>query len=100
MKSGTRRYTVEVVLTGQPRPYANSVYEFVLTTECIPHGESEFRLIAIDEVEAKRVAQAVCMPFKERGKDNNPEWFESTLREFETISPGMYRLVITQEYTG
>lgn len=40
MNPGDVRYTVSFLHSGQPRPYADSVYKFTLTIERIPYGDA------------------------------------------------------------
>jgi hypothetical protein len=38
LKAGTRRYTVETLAAGQPRPYADTIHHVRVTMEWVPYA--------------------------------------------------------------
>lgn len=97
MKPGSRRYTFETIRSGQPRPYADSVHEFLMTAEWIPLGGTDWvPNDSLNEQLVKRQANGFCQ-FKE--SDDKPDWHESKLTSFTKDAPARWRFVVTTAFT-
>ena len=92
MKSGDFRLTVEWEQAGQPRAYADSIYQFVLTAEWIPYGKTELEPVQWFPEVGKSYARGI-KPWKDA-----PAWHESRLKSFNTISPGKWRVTVIEPY--
>lgn len=100
LKPGTSRITVETVRAGQPRPYADSVYEYIMTLEWIPYGNSEdgFQPRKLAKDAAMAIAKGACRNFYE--KKDKPEWHLPILQSMTEIDTGKWNLIIKLAYTG
>lgn len=99
-KPGDRRYTVETLRSGQPRPYADTIREFVLTIEWIPYRNpptAEWEPNDLAERLVMDAARTLGHGFKT--PEEGPKWYEPRLREREKLGPGKWRFLIVEEYT-
>ena len=100
--AGTRRFTFEYKSAGQPRPYADSIYDFTVTCEWIPYakGKSPNDKTRTDwvpnDLPEKRFTEMarVFNPWLD-----NPKWYEPHLMSVTQIDCGIWRYVITEVYT-
>lgn len=102
--SSWTRVTVEVIHAGQPRPYADYYYEYLLTFEggcnsTISGYDSPFGWKKT-ETKVRDVARAMCRPFKDE-----PENWASTICQLvtmvkETEFYQTWKIVLTEAYTG
>lgn len=100
MKPGTDRVTVEWIRSGQPRPYADSISEFILTNEWIPSigpQQATFEPRPVAESIIKQHAKSWKF-FYEKG-DPQADWASPMLETFEKLGPGKYRFVIREAFT-
>lgn len=97
---GTRRFTFDTVRSGQPRPYADSVTEIIVTVEWIPAYGKNKTEFEINDLNEKLVKSAVkgYHPFKEEG-DADVHWSSSMLTTCTKLGPGKWRFVITTAFT-
>jgi hypothetical protein len=85
-----REIKIETLHAGQPRPYADSVYEFILEYKL--DGEN----FDLNEGVIKKYAKALCRDFNE---SEEAGWWEGKLRTFEKISIGKWHIVVIEPYT-
>lgn len=98
----TTTYSVECLRSGQPRPYADHIYEYVIT--CTLDGkpwlmggvvEAQAREWQINW--AKRVARALAVDWKEKGAG---DWASTFLQSLTLDAvKGTIRVVCTSAYT-
>lgn len=96
-----RRYTVQCLQCGQPRSYADSIYEYLVSVEFIPYGKSGYEPFSnlIDPAFAKTLVKALCQDFVERS-DPNWEWYMPTLQSLNIDqTAAQIRVVITLAFT-
>lgn len=97
MKSGDVRVTIEWIQSGQPRPYADSEYIFILFVEWIPYNgkisNDNWEPSKYDEVLIKQYAKA----FKHFYEKNDPkrEWHHPVLNSCDKIDEGKWKFSIT-----
>ena len=96
---GTRRYTWESLRAGQPRPYADSEYEGILTVEWIKDDGGEF--VPNPEFNTYDVKKIGCMLIGGAiDADKAVSGFEMILGSMTSLGDGKYRFTATQAYTG
>lgn len=94
-RSGTRRYSVEFCAAGQPRPYADTIYEFDLRVEWIPYGgQPRWEPNDLNDDLIVKAARAIGHDWKDK-----PDWHEATLKSKTKIGPGHWRFKVTLAYT-
>jgi len=95
---GTRRFTFECLRSGQPRPYADSEYEYIITVEWVPY-ETPRRWQVNEGVEVdtvRRVARAYCaVAFPE----DNPDTFAAIVKSFKKLPDGKWYLLASRLYS-
>ena len=82
-----RTVEIEFLKAGQPRPYADSEWEAILTFS----GEGGWG--SPNEQFVKRAAQVLIVDFKE-----DPNWHDPHLLECSEIEPGKWRVRIHQTF--
>lgn len=103
MKPGDRRYTVEMLQAGQPRAYADTVHEFILSVEWIPYRPGlapqarEWEPSGLSELLVKEAGRTLGHNFKEKSESPGP--FDSTLEAFANVGPGKWRFKVVTPYT-
>lgn len=102
MKQGDRRYTVNWFRSGQPRPYANSVYEFDIRVEWIPYKGGGTLMTwepnDLNEDLVDAAAKALGKMFYNKG-DPDTDWSYPFLTKKTKIGPGHWKYIVTEEYT-
>jgi len=91
---------IETLRSGQPKPYADSEYEYLVTfTIERQHGKMEIiPQTGIDIKRAIEVAKILCK-FSERN-DEGTNWASCFLNQSKKESEGVFRFNCTAEYTG
>ena len=95
LKSGTRRFTFEYQRAGQPRPYADHIYEFTVTVEWVPYkdgGGIWEPNDGLNEAIVIRHARAF-QPWHDK-----PEWHQPRLKSKRKIGPGVWQFIVTEPY--
>lgn len=84
-------YTVQVecLQAGQPRAYADSLYEYRITFT------STSRFMSRPQEETVRNHLRAVHPFKMKGE---AEWWEDTLQELRELEPGVWYALIVRVY--
>lgn len=96
-KSGMRRYTWEVLRSGQPRPYADSEYEAVLTVEMVKDDGGDFvPNPELSEIIVKRFGCALLGGAIDPSK--SVHGFELILQSVTALGDGKHRFFATQAY--
>ena len=75
--------TVEIIRSGQPRPYADSVCEAVISSRCdgtLLNGHFFWHHFGDERI--KEMANVLLSPFKAK-----PAWFESRLESLTPLEP-------------
>jgi hypothetical protein len=89
----TVTYTVKHLAAGQPRPYADSTYEYEITLGGEWYGKSpDFGREVI-----KRVVGGLCRPFSKE-KDDARAFYETYLDTLEKRGPGHWFVRIVEPY--
>ena len=83
--------TIKHIRSGQPRAYADSCYESVITFSGGTLGKW-----TPPEMTVKALAQVLVRSFVEP-KDSKC-WVDSVLKEIKEESPGVWRIVIVEPY--
>lgn len=97
MKRGTRRFTFETIRSGQPRPYADSVEEVIVTVEWIDKEGGEF--VPNGDLDSVVVTQVVrgFMSFIERNEVKHG--FEKILSSRSYCGNGQWRFIATTAFS-
>lgn len=82
---------VEVVRAGQPRPYADSVYEYIITFS----GGYGGRYRPTKEMVRKFVEWEHHKPISDKERK---DWFDPYFEVFEEIEPSKWRAIIIEPY--
>lgn len=103
MKSGDRRYTVEWITCGQPRPYADTIRHFIISVEWLPYvkpGEtSDWEPNDLAESLIDKAAKALGSNFYIKdSKESN--WASPILNSKTKLSPGRWEYRIEEAFTG
>lgn len=96
MKSGDYRLTVENIRAGQPRPYADSIYEFTIFAEWIPYGKTE--LEPVKWIELIFISHAKGISYFKL-KTEKREWHEKYLDSVVKVGEGKYKFIIIEPFT-
>jgi hypothetical protein len=90
-----QRITIEVLASGQPRPYADSRLHVRATFEHDWNGKGyQPSIWTEDIVKAQLIALACGFPTTEPA-----DWASPVLRSFEQTAPGVWEFVVTEAYT-
>ena len=84
-------FEVEVIREGQPRAYADSEYEYIITTT------------NVSEFDVKRFCTSVVRPNKQEVKDwdvHNADSYFGGYHMLEKLSENKYRYYVKEPYTG
>lgn len=99
MKSGDRRYTIEWIHSGQPRPYADSLYEFTILCEWWPYkpkGEViDWEPCDLTEGLVDQAAKALARNFYTKERN----WASPFLQSRIKVSTGKWKYRISEAYT-
>lgn len=88
------RYTLVTLQAGQPRAYADSIYEYELTCEWQGMtGRGDWQPRDLVEPLVRKIARGMC-----REWFDNPEWHQAKLDTFVKIGPGHWRIKIIEPY--
>jgi hypothetical protein len=96
MKRGDVRVTVERLRAGQPRAYADSVYEAILRVEWVPYflnQPEEWAPAQFEESVIKRYVRALVHEFSDK-----PEFLEPSLTMLKKEATGVWHAIVTQPY--
>lgn len=93
VKSGDRRYTIKCNSAGQPRPYADSVYDFEIIVQMVSYQTGLWQPNDINEELVKDRAKVLGRDWGGGGP------FDPELRSMTKIGPGHWRFVVVQPYT-
>ena len=95
VKSGDRRYTVKWNSVGQPRAYADHIYDFEILVEWIAYGDNKWTRndLQVTEILIQYAAKALGRDWGGGGP------FDPELRSMTKIGPGHWRFVVVQPYT-
>jgi hypothetical protein len=107
MKPGDRRYTVEVLQSGQPRPYADHIRHMRVTFEWIPYTAEpspDWALSPINNEQAvKDYLKGLCCGFTdfklEQGNTSTEDHYKSRLDWLRLVSPGVWEFHVTTPFT-
>jgi len=91
-KSGTRRFTIEYKSTGQPRPYADHIYDFTITVEWIPYGKDDWELNELAYEIIERHARA------SQNWHDKPEWHQPRLWSKSHVNKGVWQFIVIQPF--
>lgn len=83
---------VETIQAGQPRPYADHIYESYITFS-VPEGQMWARKWGTHESTVKQF-----IPLLVGGYSENPEWHDSRLEKLEQVSPGRWHVIVIQPF--
>lgn len=92
------RITVTCLAAGQPRPYADSIYRYIMLIEWqgmagYKNPDASFEPRDLVDAVARRIANGVTRGWKE-----NPQWHEARLRKFNKVAPGTWEIEIVEPY--
>lgn len=98
MIPGDYRITVECLRTGQPRPYADHLYEAIITCEVVPYKKREIGEVL--EFEPAKWNRDVVLKHAQSIREfyDKPEWHQPRLESLTEIKPGVWRMIVTQPY--
>jgi hypothetical protein len=88
-----RSVTVELVRAGQPRAYADHVYEAYLTFS-VPEGLGWSSKYGRKEEQVKPYIPLFVHPFVEE----NRQWHQPWLEKLEQVSPGRWHVIVKSPY--
>lgn len=96
-KSGDRRYTVNRIRSGQPRPYADHIDEFDLLIEWIPYSKEAVPQWVPNDLNEDLVIKAA----KTLGCNwvDKPNWHEPTLQSKSKIGLGHWKFIVKTAFT-
>lgn len=99
LRSGMRRYTLEIIASGQPRPHADSVTHAKLYIEWAPYTNNQKQWEANDMHSAivRRVAKGM-LEFVDPD-DKEYCWASSKLTRMTKIDKGVWEFVVTTPFT-
>lgn len=87
-------YKVTTIQSGQPRPYADSVYEYNIELSGDWYGSRpDFGQEVIE-----RAAQGLTRGWAKRKDDPDREWHQSYLDSFEKLAPSSWQVRIVEPY--
>lgn len=96
-KPGTRRFMFETLRSGQPRPYADSEYEYIITVEWVRYASgAQWEPNDISDDIVKQTARGYCCV---KFPEDKPDWADTTVTSFSKIGPGKWRLFATRAFT-
>ena len=106
-KPGDRRYTVQVLAAGQPRPYADSIGHVRVTFEWVPYGgDGSWQPNDIQNEEMVRDhLKGLCCGFVEfvYPPTDRPatmeDYFRTRLDWLRNVSPGVWEFHTTSAFT-
>lgn len=100
MRKNTRRHTISTLRAGQPRPYADSEYEYEIKFEIVKEEDGEFELE--DVPDACALMRCKGMPGIGTFKidEDKPEWHDTQVRSFIRTGVGQFKLILRAAYTG
>lgn len=84
-----RTIEIEPLQVGQPRPYADSSYESILTFTT----EGENKTWIPDEKEVRKIAKVLVHDFKDE-----PNWHEPHLKEMERLADNKWRVLVVSAF--
>ena len=101
------RYTIEVLASGQPRPYADSRQHVRFTTETKWNASDEWKLsVHIKEDRVRELLLGLKCGFTEfrypqdcEGKPSTSEYFRTRLDWLKEIEPGIWEFHTTSACT-
>lgn len=98
---GTRRFMFETLRAGQPRPYADSVYEYIITVEWIKstHPRDVTPVWEPNDISEEVVKKLIRGFADVKFPEEKPDWYETTVTSFTKIGPGKWRLQANRAYT-
>lgn len=96
VRKGTRRFTIECLRSGQPRPYADHEGVYRIAVEWIAYQTNEWEMNeGFIEEKVKKVARAFI------GWNENPTTpFDTRLESFTKIGPALWEVRTRAAYTG
>lgn len=104
MKQGDRRYTIEWIQAGQPRPYADTIHEFYLIIEWVPYKKREpdealkWEPNDMNDSIVDKTAKAIGYHWVEKGSPND-NWAAPHLASRSKVGPGKWKFKITETFT-
>lgn len=99
MKPGTRRYTVEMLASGQPRAYADTIHKFRVSVEWVPYKNPQIEEWEPNELSPAlidKAAKALGYPWEEKGQG---DWASPRLHSKTKIAPGVWEYTVVEAYT-
>ena len=90
------RYLVECLQSGQPRPYADSYYEYLLTAEMDTGRGNGFVPRKIGHKDVERLTKLLCGNYYKT--EEMPHPFATRLISLEEESTGVWRLKLQVTY--
>jgi len=82
---------IETIHAGQPRPYADSIYEAVITIT-----NDELPDYDIPQKIVENIVKAAFHNFKKQDEERG--WWEPYLKSIEKLDKGKWRFIIIEEY--
>jgi len=89
----THTVTFEHIRGGQARPYADSVYEFIMSFSAERNDNGWVDVWTPPEKVVKEYARL------QRKFVDNPDWHDTKLEELKEIEPGKWHVKIVQPYS-
>lgn len=92
--------TVDIIRSGQPRPYADSVYEYLVSAEYYWDSTNGLKLsptYAMSEEEALAALQTLRSSKRWVPKEGK-EWYETYLDSIIEGPPGVWTITIVEPY--
>ena len=100
-RPGDRRYTIQTLAAGQPRPYADTIRHVRVTMEWVPWNNSaegwQPDPANVPEAIHDRLKGLQCGFTAKTAKE--VEWYESRLDWLRNPEPGVWEFHITSPYT-
>lgn len=94
------RFTIDCIRGGQPRPYADSEYEYVLTLESTSWkaGDNEFK--PWDTADKQKIVIPILKACARHWEDEPPNWASTEMKSLSKIGAGVWKLILVEAYTG
>lgn len=95
------RILLDCVASGQPRPYADTIYVYEVTFEYEQSwGPNKGEWLPRQNVDKDSAILAVKSVKTFKTLDQHPEWHETQLSGVEQLADNKFKVSLVQEYTG